>query len=417
MHRITSSLRRVQDVKSSQIRALCAYNTGLLNPPKPSQLTRLFSTNTPHLAPSPTSKRSVDVFLPQRETETALKPLLNTITVKPNSEHYNLPSFLSYHAHRRATTTDPIKRAKLSKSSVYLGTRYEYLIQRHLQDHLGFDLTRVGGKGDGGIDLIGTWTLPSSSALAIASGNSANGGVTKLSSKPTFRILLQAKRLTNTRKPMPALMRELEGTIISSFSSRALQEAFAAHRIRRSPYLPDNVSVGASESSPSAVSRNDEDDVEAEAEILEKADLSHLPTLGILLTTRPLTDGIEKAMSTSRRPLMYIYLGESSCPPPGTASAANSDGEEASDIEKSSESDGDSVLPNEVDSVVRDDDQAVPVTTVRQIAWNNAASRAGLEGYNVVRKYSDHKVVRGGLDGEAVIVYQGRPVTFEKQMP
>jgi Protein of unknown function (DUF2034) len=64
--------------------------------------------------------------------------------------HYDLPSFVDYASQ---TGMD-------LKSTVYVGTHYEYTAQISLE-RLGMSLKRIGGKSDYGIDLLGTWSLPS----------------------------------------------------------------------------------------------------------------------------------------------------------------------------------------------------------------------------------------------------------------
>lgn len=71
--------------------------------------------------------------------------------INPTSlNHHDLPTFL---AHADST-------ALSRTSNVYVGTHYEYLTLASLV-RLGFNLTRVGGASDLGIDLLGHWTLPS----------------------------------------------------------------------------------------------------------------------------------------------------------------------------------------------------------------------------------------------------------------
>lgn len=176
-------------------------------------------------------------------------------------------------------------------------------------------------------------------------------------------------------------MRELEGTVMSATSSgaRLLAEAFVAHSLRTKAAhtLQDQTDQSVSES-------------EADESVdEEKADLSHLPTMGVLITTRPLSEGIEKAMANSRRPLMYMCLEEL------PVAGENHNGSE----EESGEGLAD-----------------VPKVLVRQMAWNKAASRDGLEGYGIVRKYADERVDsdsnRSEQDGEASLVFQGQPLQF-----
>lgn len=185
---------------------------------------------------------------------------------------------------------------------------------------------------------------------------------------PTFRVLLQAKRLAAHRKPTPAPMRELDGTVHNAASSRWIAAAFAVHAA----------------SSPPLRVRNDDDDVVGGA-----PGIADLPALGVLVTTRPLTAGVEKVMGASRRPLMYVCLEEVVPPTAAAAAAAAGQGGDANAEQLS---------------------PVNPSTRIRQMVWNAAASRAGLEGYNVVTKYTES--VDGGIpDSEAVLVYQGQPLT------
>lgn len=62
--------------------------------------------------------------------------------------HSSLSSFLDY-----------AKRTSLDRASTtFTGTYYEYATQSLLRRY-GFDLTRVGGRGDRGVDLKGSWTI------------------------------------------------------------------------------------------------------------------------------------------------------------------------------------------------------------------------------------------------------------------
>lgn len=92
--------------------------------------------------------------------------------------HHDLPSFLGY-----ASTT-----GLSPKSTLYVGTHYEYLCAATLI-RLSFSLTRIGGPSDAGIDLFGTWKLPTIPY--------------------PLRVLVQCKALT--AKVSPKAVRELEG--------------------------------------------------------------------------------------------------------------------------------------------------------------------------------------------------------------
>lgn len=99
----------------------------------------------------------------------------------PFSSHDSLASFLAY---ARRTSLSP-------KSSVYIGTRYEYLCLSALTRLSFRSLTRTGGRGDRGIDLQGQWALPTLpfELPALVSCKAYKGGVG------------------------PEIIRELEGTV------------------------------------------------------------------------------------------------------------------------------------------------------------------------------------------------------------
>lgn len=101
----------------------------------------------------------------------------------PTANHNDLTSFLKY-----------VERSGLDpKTTLYVGTHYEYTIAQVLS-RFGFYLRRVGGHSDYGIDLLGTWTVPSSS-------------------KP-LKVLVQCKAIA--RKSTPNLVRELEGAFVGA---------------------------------------------------------------------------------------------------------------------------------------------------------------------------------------------------------
>lgn len=293
--------------------------------------------------------------------------------LKPITTHHDLHSYQIHHHNRLiAASSSPETCHKLNTSTVHLGTRYEYLIQSHLQTHLGFTLTRIGGKGDGGIDLIGSWTIPTPTSTPATKSPSLP--TAQPAPTPTFRILLQAKRMSQTRKPMPALMRELDGAILSAGSARWISAAFLTHCIRTSTSTSTSTSPSPSTTSTSTSTE------QASGSLSRLTDLSHLPTLGILVTTRPLTPGIEQAMASSPRCLMYICLEEV-------------DGQEGTEGLGMEEFDG----------------LRTPGTRVKQMVWNAAATRCGLRGYEVVSRFVGAGSVDDGVS-EAALMFQGQPL-------
>lgn len=101
----------------------------------------------------------------------------------PTTNHHDLASFL---AHAERSGLDP-------KSTLYVGTRYEYMVAQTLSKY-GFFLRRIGGHSDYGTDLLGTWTVPSS--------------------REPLKVLVQCKAIA--RKSAPNLIRELEGAFVGA---------------------------------------------------------------------------------------------------------------------------------------------------------------------------------------------------------
>lgn len=102
---------------------------------------------------------------------------------KSFTSHHDLTSFLDYAARNQL---DP-------KSTVYVGTHYEYTVQ-HAFERMGMTLKRVGGRDDYGTDIIGKWSVPSA--------------------PHPLKIMIQCKAYTG--KVNPAHARELEGAITSA---------------------------------------------------------------------------------------------------------------------------------------------------------------------------------------------------------
>ncbi|KAH8834188.1 hypothetical protein DL96DRAFT_1579728, partial [Flagelloscypha sp. PMI_526] len=86
-------------------------------------------------------------------------------------------------------------------STVYRGVAFEKKCLRLLHDNLSMSLRRVGGKSDGGVDLIGWWWLPQS----IITSSSRDNEHTRI------RVLAQCK--AEKKKIGPHYIRELEGVV------------------------------------------------------------------------------------------------------------------------------------------------------------------------------------------------------------
>jgi len=106
-------------------------------------------------------------------------------------QHHDVASYVAY-AERIGLDVE---------SNVFIGTHYEYTVASALRP-LGFDLQRVGGQSDKGIDLLGTWSVPSAPAPAHL----------------PLRVLLQCKAYaaSKTSKIGPRYVRELEGAYLGA---------------------------------------------------------------------------------------------------------------------------------------------------------------------------------------------------------
>ncbi|KAI4716570.1 hypothetical protein E4T48_07229 [Aureobasidium sp. EXF-10727] len=119
---------------------------------------------------------------PKKRTRKPKTPNEDHLAISHGSQHHaSLAEFLSY-----ADT------ANLSPTStVYRGTLYEYTVLDALK-RLAFSLTRVGRASDLGIDLLGTWSIPS---------------------RPRpLNVLIQCK----AEAPKPSMIRELEGAVVGA---------------------------------------------------------------------------------------------------------------------------------------------------------------------------------------------------------
>ncbi|KAK7753679.1 hypothetical protein SLS62_004301 [Diatrype stigma] len=173
----------------------------------------------------------------------------------PSTEHDDQASYAAY-AERTGLDT---------ASNTYVGTQYEYAVAAALR-RLGFDLRRVGGRADRGIDLLGTWTLPSPTPSPSSPISSSS------SPPPPLRILLQCKASASRSTAVgPQYIRELEG---------AFAGAPAGWRRRLS--ASGRVVAPGSESGPGS------------------------GVLGLLVAQRPATKGIRDALGRSRWPMGYV---------------------------------------------------------------------------------------------------------------
>ncbi|OCH84819.1 hypothetical protein OBBRIDRAFT_374616 [Obba rivulosa] len=185
----------------------------------------------------------------------------------------------------------------MALSHVHRGTLFERHSLHVLQTSLSMALVRVGGSGDGGVDLQGWWWLPEGltrHALGAepqrypASPNS--GGEAE---RTRIRVLAQCK--LETRKLSPKNVRELEGVLMRYreyiYASRGDLSPLPFSGLRRlvQPVAPSNSDVESTTTSLSGEEQLDR-------------------VVGLLISAAPFTKGTILRAHSSPVPLMLLHL-------------------------------------------------------------------------------------------------------------
>ncbi|KAG9530961.1 hypothetical protein KCU93_g2141, partial [Aureobasidium melanogenum] len=137
-------------------------------------------------------KKATNSELDTSEEATPAPPKKRFRKPKTSKEDQHVTTHGSLHHTSLSEFLDYADAANLSPAStVYRGTHYEYTVAEALE-RLAFSLTRVGRASDLGIDLLGSWALPSRP-------------------KP-LNVLIQCK----AEAPKPSMIRELEGAVVGA---------------------------------------------------------------------------------------------------------------------------------------------------------------------------------------------------------
>ncbi|KAJ7660061.1 hypothetical protein B0H17DRAFT_954317 [Mycena rosella] len=143
------------------------------------------------------------------------------------------------HFRRSLSTASPIL------TTVQRGNVFEERSKKILQDHLSMSLRRVGGKSDGGIDLMGWWWLPP--ADSDPQGPAPGAPPTRR----RLRVLAQCK--AEKKKMGPNYVREMEGVLHRYMSlvrpsaspglslSSSSQEPLVALLVSESPFTKSTI--------------------------------------------------------------------------------------------------------------------------------------------------------------------------------
>lgn len=335
----------------------------------------------------------------------------------PSSPHHSLESF---RAHALRTGLSSI-------STVYTGTSYEYLTQSTLRPY-GFQLFRVGGRGDRGVDLVGVWRIPKVARSGewkererVVSETRDGDGNEKAEIEvevetEVLKVLVQCKRLVGRHAKIgPNLIRELDGAV------RGARHGALFDAIFPNEALSNTVEEGG-EQKPSAWAG---------------------PAIGVLVGTRPATKGVVESMRRSSRGLVWVMMEEvndskpeaeaeseagtkdedvggsaspspsptehtvsdlPSTPEPHRAPEPNLDLGLNLNLNHAADPAAETETPPESATHSQPSPPAVTVPLkgrIQQILWNQAARDLGLEGVDVVKRYDSHGreevvLMRGG---------------------
>ena len=255
------------------------------------------------------------------------------------------------------------------------------------------ELTRTGGRGDGGVDMVGVWTLPDlvgrgigdggggvvRTAGTTGTGSDGSGGSSGTSTSTThgtaasnappstsptaissflatspptsspltaslpLKVLIQCKRFTSKSKVTPALIRELEGALRNG-----------------PPGWRDQSSV-----------------------------------MGILVATKPATKGLRDAMRGAKQAVCWVCLDID-------------EGEEEGEVEGNG---GATEGGNSAEITMGDDEEEskaiMPHYTVRQILWNRAADELGLLGLDATVQHQNRQSDGGKGSSRVVLSRNG----------
>ena len=186
------------------------------------------------------------------------------------------------------------------RSTTALGTAYEATVTHALQ-RLGFSLVRVGKRSDCGIDLVGTWSLPSLHSSISVRSRELDERVVKI---PVF---IQCKNILPTRRSTPATVREVEGAFPALRPAFAIARAESAVGINGTTEKLAALEVG--DAATASKGAGDGDGVDEHGPEVTGLDESGIRgAIGLLATTRPATKGVRDALGRSRMPLGYVQV-------------------------------------------------------------------------------------------------------------
>lgn len=201
---------------------------------------------------------------------------------------------------------------KLNLSTVHRGVLFEQRALKLLRDEFSMSLTRVGGRGDGGIDLIGWWWLPYAAPCLSPSSNTPSSSPDTCSERRRrIRIVGQCK--AEKKKMGPNYVRELEGVMYRLAASAAgLRRDIGGHdeSMDESVASIDLHSTREICSPPSSLSMSPR----GTQSLLEDGPRDEIPTVAVLVSQSPFTRATILAVQSSSIPFLLVHLPTTSTP-------------------------------------------------------------------------------------------------------
>ncbi|WVF68502.1 hypothetical protein IAT40_003269 [Kwoniella sp. CBS 6097] len=186
----------------------------------------------------------------------------------------------------------PRKSSLKRTTTLDIGTTFENHALRYLNDGLYMNVRRVGGAGDGGIDLRGWWWLPrprSTTPITSSSSSSSSSPTStgmSMSMEDVRRVKVVAQCKAEKKALGPRAIREMEGVMAG------LAFRLAQHQNR----TQSNDIATASTNDDSS-----EDDTDINDEEVE-------PTIAVLISQSGFTKSTMAQATASGTPLMLIHL-------------------------------------------------------------------------------------------------------------
>ncbi|KAI0070754.1 hypothetical protein K474DRAFT_1669715 [Panus rudis PR-1116 ss-1] len=310
------------------------------SPAGPSSSTRgpssyFYSTSTPSSSSSsvPTSPSSNSSF-PSLPSSHPPSPSPPSPPIPPQS-----------HSQPHSQTQAPPQ----PQSTVHRGTAFEHRSLRILQDNLSMSLRRVGGRSDGGVDLVGWWWVPTATAMeshpgsggydGLGSGNDSSGSTASsmytrysqmtesmsgrqyLNNRRRIRVLAQCKM--ETKKIGPKYIREMEGVMHryifsspSSLSSSSPNPPLDSEPASKLKLEPSSKGESSAHSDP-------ETNLDVEREE-EEREVGREPVMALFISSSPFTKAALLRVYSSPIPFMLLHLPPSLSPPLNASSSTAS---------------------------------------------------------------------------------------------